>query len=193
MVFFRWLCLGVLGAVVGCCPPSLQPPSGASTANRVTPLEARLQTLAGEAVTLESYRGQVLLVDFWATWCAPCRLAFPFYADIHARHAGEGFRVVAISIDEKGSDARDLARRWRFPFDVLHDADKEAARAFSVYQIPCSFLLDRQGRIRFVHRGFDASGAHRLEEEVWFLTSEERSDDAPVSVGDDVDHRRGSS
>lgn len=151
-----------------CMPQGMLPPTPAE-GPKPQPLEAKMATLAGDEVTLAQYQGQVVLVDFWASWCAPCRFAFPYYADIYNRHSTQGFVVAAISIDEDVEQARQFARRYGLPFDILHDSQRQAASAFSVLQIPMTFLLDRQGRVRYVHRGFDASKAARLEEEVMYL------------------------
>jgi peroxiredoxin len=156
----------------GCCPPTglVTPPK--QTGPALEPVQVPLATLDGQATTLASYRGQVVLVDFWASWCAPCRLAFPYYADILSRQQAQGFAVVAVSIDDDFESARSFARRWSLPFDVVYDGQKQAAAAFGVYQVPACFLLDRYGRVRFVHHGFDASRAAELEEQVMLLLGE---------------------
>lgn len=158
--------------IAACCPPTglVTPPK--QTGPALEPQQVPLGMLDGQETTLTSYRGRVVLVDFWASWCAPCRLAFPYYADILARQQGQGFSVVAVSIDDDLESARSFARRWSLPFDVLHDGRKQAAAAFGVYQIPACFLLDRAGRVRFVHHGFDASRARELEEQVMLLLDE---------------------
>jgi peroxiredoxin len=164
------LSLVLLGAA--CCPPTglVSTPQQAGAATE--PQQVPLVTMSGQQTTLAAYRGRVVLVDFWASWCAPCRLAFPYYADILARQQGQGFSVVAVSIDEDLESARSFARRWNLPFDVLYDGKRQAAAAFSVYQIPACFLLDRAGRVRFIHHGFDSSRADELEEQVQLLLSE---------------------
>jgi thiol-disulfide isomerase/thioredoxin len=155
-------------AVAGCLPQGFIPPNQVEGPTP-QPLSARLLTLDGEETTLGAYRGQVVLVDFWASWCAPCRMAFPYYADIQHRRSSKGFVVVAISVDETLEDARVFSRRWGLPFEILHDGKKEGSAAFSVVQVPTSFLLDRHGRIRYIHRGFEPASAAKLEEEVMFL------------------------
>jgi len=164
--------LSLVALATACCPPTglVTPPKQAGAA--VEPQQVPLATLDGQETTLASYRGRVVLVDFWASWCAPCRLAFPYYADILARQQGQGFSVAAVSIDDDLESARSFARRWSLPFDVLYDGKKQAAAALGVYQIPACFLLDRAGRVRFVHHGFDASRARELEEQVMLLIGE---------------------
>jgi len=157
-----WSVLVIATTLSACCPPQGVLPPTPQDGPAPEPLAAKLNTLDGREVTLASFGGSVVMVDFWASWCAPCRMAFPY----------RGFDVVAVSIDERFEDARDFSRRYGLPFTVLHDGQHEAARAFSVMQIPASFLLDRHGRVRFVHRGFDPARAGRLEEEVMFLLHE---------------------
>ncbi|MFH1807200.1 MAG: TlpA disulfide reductase family protein [Pseudomonadota bacterium] len=160
----------ILGSA--CCPPGVLPSVPQREGPAPEPQLARLFRLDGSETTLAAYQGKVVLLDFWASWCAPCRQAFPYYADLHARHVHDGLAVVAVSIDDERDVATKFARRWGLPFDVLHDGLHEGAAAFSVMQIPATFILDRQGRVRFIHRGFDPVRAGRYEEEVRFLLGE---------------------
>jgi peroxiredoxin len=108
-----------------------------------------LSDLAGRPVSSESLLGRVVLLDFWATWCAPCRKAIPELQALHDRHADRGFTVVGISIDEGGPDkVRKFLRSRKVTYAVAVDSSEDPAwQAFGVRAVPAAFLLDRRGRI----------------------------------------------
>lgn len=124
------------------------------------PLEVR--SLDGTRIRLDQLRGPVL-VDLWATWCVPCAQALPFYA----RMAKEtGIRVVAISVDADDAPVREWMRQQQLPFEVLRDPDGGATGQLGIKQMPTSFLLDRQGRVRVRHDGFREEDEAVLEQEI---------------------------
>lgn len=104
--------------------------------------------------TVPGTRGHVVLVDFWASWCAPCKASFPAFARLQADYAGRGLVIVAVSVDEKPAAYRAFVDRWRPPFAVVRDEQQKLVRAVKVPAMPTSYLLDRSGRVRFVHAGF---------------------------------------
>ena len=112
-------------------------------------------------LTLSELRGQVVIIDFWASWCAPCKEAMPFYADLQRRHP-EGLVVLGINVDEDVR-AMEAALREAAPgFAVLRDPAGETVAAFGVEAMPTSFVLDREGKVVLVHRGFVPSDRERL-------------------------------
>jgi peroxiredoxin len=122
-----------------------------------------LRTLDGESVSLEELRGQVVLVNFWATWCPPCRLEMPGFERVYRDRREKGFIVVGISTDRTGeATVRQFleARGITFPVTM---ASGEVVRDFGgVRALPTSFLIDRQGRVRHVVSGIFAEPALRL-------------------------------
>lgn len=108
-----------------------------------------LRDLAGNEVTLESLRGRVVLLDFWATWCAPCRKSMPELEALHRRHGASGLTVLGVSIDE-GAPARvrSFVKARKVTYPIAIDADKDPAwAAYRVKAVPAAFLIDREGRI----------------------------------------------
>lgn len=104
--------------------------------------------------TLPDTAGRVVLVDFWASWCVPCRASFPAYSRLHATYAARGLVIVAVSVDEKPAAFSAFVKKWQPPFVALHDASQKLVRNVAVPAMPTCYLLGRDGRMRFVHRGF---------------------------------------
>jgi thiol-disulfide isomerase/thioredoxin len=98
--------------------------------------------------------GKVVLVDFWASWCAPCRSSFPHYARLHAEFAPRGLVIVAISVDEDPAAYAAFVRKFAPPFAVVRDKDRALANAVDVPAMPACFVLDRDGRVRAVLEGY---------------------------------------
>ncbi len=108
-----------------------------------------LRTLAGDAVSRDSLKGRVVLVDFWATWCAPCRKSMPELQALHERFAAQGLTVLGISIDEKAdAKVRRFVTAQRFTYPIAIDEAKDPAwQAYRVKSVPAAFLIDRAGRV----------------------------------------------
>jgi len=108
-----------------------------------------LVDLEGRAITNESLRGQVTLLDFWATWCAPCRKSMPELQALHEKYAARGMSVVGISIDEGGvAKVRKYVESKKFTYPIAVDSNKSPAwDAFRVKAVPAAFLLDRDGKV----------------------------------------------
>lgn len=105
---------------------------------------------------LEELRGKVVLVDFWASWCAPCLHALPAYALLRSDLGPRGFEVLAISVDEQRKDAERFLERRPVAVLLAHDPDGAWAKAFAVKAMPSSYLVDRNGVVQEVHLGYRA-------------------------------------
>jgi thiol-disulfide isomerase/thioredoxin len=98
--------------------------------------------------------GKVTLVDFWASWCAPCKMSFPIYAQLHANYESRGLVIVAVSADENQSAFDAFVKKQSPPFTTLRDKTHQLVSQVKVPAMPTCYLLGRDGRVRFVHRGF---------------------------------------
>lgn len=98
--------------------------------------------------------GKVVLVDFWASWCGPCKKSFPAVKELQEQFGPQGFLVVAISLDEDKGDMEAFLKKNPVPFAILRDAKSKLAEKVGVEGIPASFLLDREGKVRHAHVGF---------------------------------------
>jgi len=91
----------------------------------------------------------VILLNFWATWCPPCRKEMPSMSALYRKYADRGLKVVAVSVDRDISDLSAFVREYDLPFQVLHDADSAVSHSYGVFRYPETFLIDRQGNVRY--------------------------------------------
>ena len=113
------------------------------------------------------------LVDFWASWCAPCKASFPAYSRIQTDYAAKGLVIVAVSVDDSPIDFTTFVARHKPLFPTVHDAQHKLVAAVQVPTMPTSYLIDRAGRVRFVHPGFHGDATEReLRTEIAALLSE---------------------
>ena len=108
-----------------------------------------LADLAGREVDLAAFKGEVLLINFWATWCEPCREEMPSLQRLQNKLAGKPFRVVAVNIGEGAPRIRQFLERTPVSFTMLRDAESEVMKAWRVRMLPASFLVDRRGMLRY--------------------------------------------
>lgn len=108
-----------------------------------------LNLKTGDTVSLaKTYKGQVVLVNIWATWCVPCRQEMPAMERLYQEFGPKGFKIAAVSIDEGDTkDVLKFADEFKLTFDILHDGDGSVQKAFQTYMYPESFLVDRNGVI----------------------------------------------
>jgi peroxiredoxin len=108
----------------------------------------------GATVSLADYRGQVLYLDFWASWCPPCLQALPMLEVLRQEFSGESFQVVGVNVDRDPAKARELLRRISVGYPSATDPEGRLPASFEIETMPTSFLIDRNGVIRHVHSGF---------------------------------------
>ena len=118
--------------------------------------------------------GRVVYVDFWASWCVPCRKSMPALEALYRKHGAAGFAVVGVNKDVNEDDSRRFLQRVPVTFTLVKDADDRLARSFGVKAMPSGYLVDRRGIVRRVHRGFTDATAAELDEEIQSLLREPR-------------------
>ncbi len=126
----------------------------------------------GETIALGDYRGDVVYVSFWASWCTPCRDEMPLLADLWQRHRDEGFQVIAINVDEDPLAAREFAREHGLEFPLARDADRAVSQLYRVAGYPSHYLVDRRGKVRFSALGFTEADVLAVTQEVETLLAE---------------------
>jgi cytochrome c biogenesis protein CcmG/thiol:disulfide interchange protein DsbE len=117
-------------------------------------------------VTLDSLRGRVVYVDFWASWCGPCRQSFPWMKSLHDRLAPKGLVIVAINLDKDRKSAEEFLSKYPAPFTVAFDPSGKTAKAFKVWGMPTSYVVSPTGAILATHAGFDRKRTAAIEAEI---------------------------
>ena len=142
----RLLALATLAVISGAVGAAITAASGAP--------DFTLPSLDGPNLRLQEQRGQVVMINFWATWCGPCRVEMPHLARLYDKYRGSGFTVLAVNIDEDPYKAASLAKQLGMRFPVLLDKEKKVSRLYDLSTMPSTILVDREGRVRYVHRGY---------------------------------------
>lgn len=121
---------------------------------------------------LASLRGRVVYVDFWASWCVPCRLSMPALDSLYRKHSAAGLTVIGVNKDTSADDAQRFLKRVPVAFPLARDEQDAVAKAFDVKAMPSGYLIDRRGVVRKVHRGFTVDTASVLAREIEDLLKE---------------------
>ena len=113
-----------------------------------------LKSAEGRNLRLQEQRGQVVLVNFWASWCGPCKQEMPHLNRLYDKYRASGFTLLAVNIDDDARHGAATAAKWGLKFPVLLDADKSVTKLYDLGAMPSTVLIDRDGRVRFLHRGY---------------------------------------
>jgi peroxiredoxin len=113
-----------------------------------------LPAVGGANLRLQEQRGRVVLVNFWATWCGPCRVEMPHLNRLYEKYRAAGFVLLGVNIDDEPRKAADLAAKLGLRFPVLLDSEKKVSRLYDLSAMPSTVLIDRDGRVRYIHRGY---------------------------------------
>jgi len=113
-----------------------------------------LKSASGENLRLSEYRGDVVMINFWATWCGPCRQEMPLLDELYGRYQRVGFSLLGINIDDDSRRAMKMVQELGVTFPVLFDENKEVSKLYKVAAMPVTILVDREGRVRHVHHGY---------------------------------------
>ncbi len=164
----RALPVGVaLLALVGCVTTGGQAGGEAGAVPRQIGAPApaiRVESMSGKALALDDYRGKVVLLDVWASWCGPCKQELPMLDDMAKRLRGDGIEVLAVSVDqERANVVKFLKARPRWSLTIAHDPKGEIADRLAPDKMPTSYVIDREGIVRYVNSGFEPSDAAVIE------------------------------
>ena len=124
--------------------------------------QLELPTATG-AVSLEQLRGRVVYVDFWASWCVPCRQSFPWMNEMQQKYGAQGFQIIAVNVDANPEDRKKFLAAVRANFEVAFDPKGAMAKKFEVKGMPSSVLIGRDGKLVLQHIGFNDAARGKLE------------------------------
>jgi thiol-disulfide isomerase/thioredoxin len=148
LVLFTFLCGSALAMEIGQPAPDFELPGRAT------------------AVKLSDYKGKTVYLDFWASWCGPCKQSFPWMNDMQARYGAKGLRVVGINLDQKSEDARDFLKETTASFDVAFDQSGKTPKSFAIKGMPTSVLIGPDGKVISMHSGFKPEQKTELEQQI---------------------------
>jgi peroxiredoxin len=131
-----------------------------------------LSTLSGQQGALSQYKGQVVMVNFWATWCGPCQQEMPLLDQIYKKYKPAGFTLIGVNVDKDEPAVKELLARKPVSFPVLLDPANQVSKAYHLDEMPSSVIIDRKGQIRFLHRGYKPGDENEYQDRIRQLIQE---------------------
>ena len=162
---------GFAASVLLCLATAVFPAAATVTPQTPAP-DFTLKGADGRNLRLQEQRGQVVLVNFWATWCGPCRQEMPHLNRLYDKYRGSGFTLLAVNIDDDPRTALSTAAKMGLRFPVLLDTDKAVSKRYDLGSMPATVLIDRDGKVRFVHRGYREGMELSYEQQIRDLVKE---------------------
>lgn len=127
--------------------------SHAISASKAAP-NFTLKSYSGKNIKLSEYRGQVVLLNFWASWCGPCRTEMPLLENIHQKYKKLGFTVMGVNVEEDNAKAKNIVKDNKLTFPILFDTENKVSELFQVSAMPSTIIIDRSGNMRYLHKGY---------------------------------------
>jgi len=149
---------GALALVAGRALPAI-------SASAAAP-DFTLRTMGGPNMRLAEQRGRVVMINFWATWCGPCRQEMPQLSKLYDKYRGSGFVLMGVNVDDDVRNATDVAAKLAVSFPVLLDTDKAVSKLYDLTTMPSTVLVDRDGKVRYLHRGYLAGYEDTYDKQV---------------------------
>jgi peroxiredoxin len=115
-----------------------------------------LPSRSGDTVSLAQLKGKVVMLNFWASWCGPCRQEMPLLEQMHKRYSSLGFTLVGVNVDANSKDAEDWLGKTPVSFPVVFDRESKVSKLYDVNAMPSTVFIDRKGNVRYLHRGYKA-------------------------------------
>lgn len=131
-----------------------------------------LQAMDGGRVGLADLKGDVVMVNFWATWCGPCRQEMPHLEALYQRYSGLGFTLLGVNVEEDSSGADEFLAETPVSFPILFDPENEVSELYDVVAMPSTVLIDRQGNMRFIHHGYQPGYENEYQSQIRALLRE---------------------
>lgn len=113
-----------------------------------------LKSYSGKNLKLSEYRGQVVLLNFWASWCGPCRQEMPLLDSLHAKYKSLGFTVLGVNVEEDSAKAVGVLKKNKLTFPILFDTENKVSKLYDISAMPSTVIIDRDGVMRYLHQGY---------------------------------------
>ena len=159
--------LSTLGVVIGCL--LLTPAWGGD--GEPAP-NFTLNDADGNAVSLGDLKGQVVMINFWASWCGPCRQEMPLLEQIHRKYEPLGFTLLGVNVEENSADGQAFLKDRPVSFPVLYDPENGVSQLYDVVAMPSTVLIDRQGNVRYLHHGYKPGYENEYMDQIRALSRE---------------------
>lgn len=114
----------------------------------------QLHSAASTDLSLSDLKGQVVLINFWASWCGPCRQEMPILEQLYKKYKSAGFTLLGVNVEPKSADAEGFLKSTPVSFPILFDPDSKVSRLYDVSGMPSTVILDRNGKVRYIHHGY---------------------------------------
>src|SRR6185436_10356086 len=131
-----------------------------------------LKSRAGENIKLSELRGQVVLINLWASWCGPCRQEMPLLDQMYQKYSPLGFTLLGVNVEQDSADAQRMLKDTPVTFPILFDAQNEVSKLYDVTAMPSTVLVDRDGKVRFMHKGYQPGYEDEYQTQIRALVRE---------------------
>jgi len=125
-----------------------------------------LRTMEGPNLRLQEQRGQVVMINFWATWCGPCRQEMPHLNRLFEKYRASGFVLLGVNVDDDPRNAAEVAAKLGVKFPMLLDTDRKVSHLYDLSSMPSTLLIDRDGKVRYLHRGYQSGFEDTYEKQI---------------------------
>ncbi len=131
-----------------------------------------IKSLNGRNIKLSEHRGRVVILNFWATWCAPCKEELPYFNHLYGKYKDLGLEVLGVNIDKNSSEVRKMSEDLKLAFSILPDPTGKVSTLYKIRSMPTTYVIGKDGMIRHVHWGFGPEEPERYEKEIRRLLRE---------------------
>ena len=131
-----------------------------------------LESRGGGTVSLEDFAGDVVMINFWATWCGPCRKEMPHLEALHQRYKDLGFTLLGINVEDDSKGVERFLKETPVSFDVLLDPANVVSGLYRVVAMPTTVIVDRSGQMRYIHHGYQSGYEHQYQAQIRELLRE---------------------
>jgi peroxiredoxin len=149
----------------------LSPLVGAEAINVPAP-DFTLESRSGENLRLEDHRGEVVMLNFWASWCGPCRQEMPLMDGLYSRYKDLGFTILAVNVDENREEAHRFLDKVPVNYPILYDPESSVSELYEVQAMPTTVMIDRDGNARYLHYGYQPGYEDEYEQQIRELVRE---------------------
>lgn len=155
----------LISTLIGIAPVNAEISKGAAP-------DFSLKSESGKNLKLSEYRGDVVMINFWASWCGPCRQEMPLLEELYQEYESLGFTILGVNVEEDSGKAKDLLKTIPVSFPVLYDNTSKVSKLYDVVAMPSTVLVDRDGNMRYLHQGYKPGYIDKYQQQVRELIRE---------------------